>query len=69
MHRRWKNYEVGGQNFDETFLLEKTKGRDVVDCQIRISILAGKIWVKMKLPFPCEKVAKSMWRAIGVGLQ
>ena len=27
------------------------------------------MWVKMKLPFLFEKVAESMWRAIGVGMQ
>ena len=34
------------------------------DYQTRTSIMARKIWVKMKLPFLCEKIAESMWRAM-----
>ena len=45
-------------------VLKRKKEETSVDYQTRTSIMARKIWVKMKLPFLFEEVAESMWRAM-----
>ena len=57
------NKKVGDQNIDETILSEK-KEETWVDYQTRTSIMARKIWVKMKLLFWYEKIAESLWHAM-----
>ena len=47
------------------FRLKRQKDETWVEYHTRTCNLARKIWVKMKLPFLYEKVAESMWRAMG----
>ena len=46
------------------FCLKRQKEETWVDYQTRTSIMARKIWVKLKLLFLYEKIAESMWRAM-----
>ena len=44
----------------------KTQKEDTwVDCHARTCKIARNIWIQMGLPFLCEVIAESMWRAVG----
>ena len=47
------------------FRLTRPKNQSWVDYHARTFLIARKIWVQMGLPFLCEKIAESMWRAMG----
>ena len=51
------------------FCLKRRTEETWVDYQIRISIMARKIWAKMKLPFLYEKNCETCVVRDGVGLQ
>ena len=62
--------KVGDQNIDATFLLlsERKKEETWVDSQPRISIMARKMWVKMKITFFVRKSCRKYVARHGVGL-
>ena len=45
------------------FRLKRLKDETWVEYHARTCNMARKIWVQMGLPFLCEKIAESMWRA------
>ena len=59
-----ENLKVGKtKTMTRLFRLKRRKDETWVEYHARTCNMARKIWVQMGLPFLCEKIAESMWRA------